>query len=106
MFIIDFIMQVDDALIDNLSKLACLEFSVDEREGIKKDLERMISFVEKLNELDVTGTEPLLHMGDTVNVLREDVVVNSGGRTAALQNAPCSNATYFKVPKVIRNPSK
>jgi aspartyl-tRNA(Asn)/glutamyl-tRNA(Gln) amidotransferase subunit C len=99
-------MQVDDALIDNLSKLACLEFSAAEKKEIKKDLERMIGFVEKLSEVDTTGEEPLLHMSKASNVFREDVVMGSSARGEALRNAPSTDEVYFKVPKVIKNPSK
>jgi aspartyl-tRNA(Asn)/glutamyl-tRNA(Gln) amidotransferase subunit C len=99
-------MEVNDALIDNLSNLARLEFNAAEKEGIKKDLQRMIHFVEKLGELDTSGVEPLLHMSPEINVLREDKLRDSVSRSAALANAPATDGTYFKVPKVIRNPSK
>jgi aspartyl-tRNA(Asn)/glutamyl-tRNA(Gln) amidotransferase subunit C len=95
-------MEVNDALIDNLSNLARLEFSTEEKEDIKKDLRRMIEFVEKLGELDTTGVEPLLHMSPAINVLREDTPASSVSREEALANAPATDGTYFKVPKVIR----
>ncbi len=95
-------MEVNDALIDNLSNLARLEFSAGEKEDIKKDLRRMIEFVEKLGELDTAGVEPLLHMSPTINVLREDIPGGSVSREEALANAPSTDGTYFKVPKVIR----
>ena len=99
-------MEVNDALIDNLSNLARLEFNAAEKEEIKKDLQRMIGFVEKLNELDTTGVEPLLLMSSATNVLREDVLEGSVEREKALQNAPATDGIYFKVPKVISNPAK
>ena len=95
-------MEVNDALIDNLSNLARLEFNAAEKEGIKKDLQRMIHFVEKLGELDTSGVEPLLHMSPEINVLREDRLQASVSRDQALANAPDTDGTYFKVPKVIR----
>jgi len=95
-------MEVNDALIDNLSNLARLEFSAEEKEEIKKDLRRMIDFVEKLGELDTTGVEPLLHMSPAINVLRDDRLQTSLSREEALANAPATDGTYFKVPKVIR----
>ena len=95
-------MEVNDALIDNLSNLARLEFNAVEKEEIRKDLQRMILFVEKLGELDTTGVEPLLHMSPETNVLREDILQGSVSREAALASAPATDATYFKVPKVIR----
>jgi len=99
-------MQVNDALIDNLSNLARLEFNAEEKAQIKQDLQRMIQFVEKLRELDTTGVEPLLHMSTAINVLREDELRGSVSRAQALKNAPGTDGVYFKVPKVIRNPSK
>ena len=95
-------MEVNDALIDNLSNLARLEFNATEKEEIKKDLQRMILFVEKLGELDTTGVEPLLHMSPETNVLREDIPHGSVSRQEALANAPATDGIYFKVPKVIR----
>jgi aspartyl-tRNA(Asn)/glutamyl-tRNA(Gln) amidotransferase subunit C len=97
-------MEVNDALIENLANLARLQFDNEERKEIKKDLQRMISFVEKLNELNTDGVEPLLHMTDETNVLREDEINGSVSREEALQNAPSTDGIYFKVPKVIKNP--
>jgi aspartyl-tRNA(Asn)/glutamyl-tRNA(Gln) amidotransferase subunit C len=99
-------MQVDDALIDKLSKLAMLQFNDEEREEIKSDLQKMIGFVDKLKELDTTGVEPLLHMSDNADILREDVPGNMVSRDEALQNAPVHDEHYFKVPKVIKKPSQ
>jgi aspartyl-tRNA(Asn)/glutamyl-tRNA(Gln) amidotransferase subunit C len=95
-------MEVTDELIDNLSNLARLEFNAADKEDIRKDLQRMILFVEKLGELDTTGVEPLLHMSPETNVLREDIPGGCVSRAAALSNAPASDGTYFIVPKVIR----
>jgi len=94
-------MEVNDALVTSLAKLARLEFNEQEKEIIKKDLQQMIGFVDKLKELDTTGVEPLMHMSDSVNVFREDVVQGSISREAALKNAPDSDGVFFKVPKVI-----
>jgi aspartyl-tRNA(Asn)/glutamyl-tRNA(Gln) amidotransferase subunit C len=90
-------MQVDDALIDKLSRLAMLQFSEEERHEIKSDLEKMIGFVDKLKELDTTGVEPLLHMSTNINML---------SREEALQNAPLHDEQFFKVPKVIKKPEQ
>lgn len=95
-------MQVDDALIDKLSRLAMLQFDEKEREEIRKDLEKMIGFVDKLKELDTTGVEPLLHMSTRVNVLRDDVPGNMLSQQDALNNAPLHDDKFFKVPKVIK----
>jgi aspartyl-tRNA(Asn)/glutamyl-tRNA(Gln) amidotransferase subunit C len=94
-------MEVNDALVDKLANLSRLQFDATEKEGIKKDLQLMIQFVEKLNELDTTGVEPLLHMSEQVNILREDEVKGSISREQGLQNAPVHDEQFFKVPKVI-----
>jgi aspartyl-tRNA(Asn)/glutamyl-tRNA(Gln) amidotransferase subunit C len=65
-------------------------------------MQKMIAFVEKLNELDTTGVAPLLHMSDNVNVLREDEVKGSISREDGLKNAPLHDDQFFKVPKVIK----
>ena len=97
-------MQVDDALIQKLARLSQLQFSEAEKEEIKGDLDKMIGFIGKLQELDTTGVAPLMHMTDEVNVLRPDA--NSGmlTREEALLNAPQHDGTYFKVPRVIKKP--
>jgi len=95
-------MEVNETLVQQLADLARLEFSEQEKTEIKGDLQRMITFVEKLNELDTTNVKPLLHMTADRNVLRDDVVVSSITREEGLQNAPAANDQYFKVPKVIK----
>ena len=95
-------MEVNDAMIDKLAHLARLKFNDAEKQEIKKDLQRMIIFVEKLNELDLEAVEPLLHMSEEVNVLREDEVKGSVSRSEALKNAPSHDDQFFKVPKVIK----
>ena len=89
-------------MIDKLAHLARLKFNEAEKQEIKTDLQRMIVFVEKLNELDLEGVEPMLHMSDEVNVLREDEVKGSVSRSEALKNAPSHDEQFFKVPKVIK----
>jgi len=95
-------MDVNDLLIDNLAKLSHLSFSEQEKKEIKADLQEMISFIEKLKEVDTEGVEPLLHMSTNINVLRDDVVQGSVSREEAVKNAPETDGTYFKVPKVIK----
>ncbi len=62
----------------------------------------MISFIDKLNELDTTGVEPLLHMSDNINILREDEVKDMLSRQDVFKNAPLHDEQFFKVPKVIK----
>jgi len=96
------IMEINSALVDNIAHLARLYFTDEEKKEIEVDMQRMISFVEKLSEIDTTGVEPLQHMGSSINVLREDEVKGSVSREEALQNAPVTDGVFFKVPKVIK----
>jgi len=98
-------MEVNDALIDKLAHLARLKFNDAEKQEIKNDLQRMIVFVEKLNELDLENVEPLLHMSSEINVLREDEIKGSITRSEAMRNAPLHDDQFFKVPKVIKPPT-
>jgi aspartyl-tRNA(Asn)/glutamyl-tRNA(Gln) amidotransferase subunit C len=95
-------MEVNEVMVDKLANLARLKFDDAEKEAIKNDLQKMIKFVEKLNELDTIGVEPLLHMSGNVNVLRADEVKGSISREAGLQNAAVHDEQFFKVPKVIK----
>lgn len=95
-------MEITDDTIDNLSHLARLRFTEDKKQAVKKDLQKMIAFVEKLQEVNTDGIEPLLFVSDAVNVLREDEIRGSITREEALQNAPHKDDQFFKVPKVIK----
>ncbi len=94
-------MEVTDQLIDHLAKLSKLSFNETEKEELKTDLQKMISFVDKLQELDTTGVEPLTHMGYSDNALRDDVVKGMVSKEEALLNTPVKDEQFFKVPKVI-----
>ena len=61
----------------------------------------IISFIEKLQELDTENVEPLIFMSDEVNVLREDVAVDTLTQEQALSNAPKKDSDYFRIPKVL-----
>ena len=95
-------MEVNDAMVDKLAHLSRLQFDETEKREIKNDLQRMIGFVEKLNELHLEGVEPMLFMSNEVNVLREDEIKGSISRKEALKNAPLHDEQFFKVPKVIK----
>ena len=99
-------MEVNDALVEKLAHLSRLEFNASEKAEIKNDLQKMISFVDKLNELDIADTQPLLHLSDELNVLREDEVKDSISHEEGMKNAPEHDGTYFKVPKVLKNPNE
>lgn len=95
-------MEINDEMIDKLAGLSRLRFSEEEKAELKSDLHKMLKFVDKLNELDTSGTEPLLHITDNVNVLRADEVRTDFTREEALLNASVKDKEFFKVPKVIK----
>jgi aspartyl-tRNA(Asn)/glutamyl-tRNA(Gln) amidotransferase subunit C len=94
-------MIVDDALVEKLSNLSKLEFDVDGKQAIKQDLTKILNFMEKLNELDTDGVEPLIYINEDVNVFRTDEINYPITKEEALMNAPLKNEDYIKVPKFV-----
>lgn len=95
-------MKIDNALVERLAELSKLEFNETEKQRIINDLQNIFDLVEKLNEVNVDGVEPLIYMSDEVNVLRKDEVQGQVPKSEALLNAPQKDSDYFKVPKVIK----
>ena len=95
-------MEIDAKMVDNLAHLARLRFDDSEKESIRADLQKMVAFVEKLENVNTTGVEPLLFISDAANVLREDIVQGSVSREEALLNSPVKDPAFFKVPTVIK----
>jgi aspartyl-tRNA(Asn)/glutamyl-tRNA(Gln) amidotransferase subunit C len=94
-------MSVTRKDVDHIATLARLEFSEAEKEHFTHQMNEILTYVEKLNELDTSNVEPLSHVIELNNVFREDVVQPSLPPATALQNAPSANDEHFKVPKVI-----
>jgi aspartyl-tRNA(Asn)/glutamyl-tRNA(Gln) amidotransferase subunit C len=95
-------MEVNNKLIEDLSRLAKLEFDEKSAEKMKADLKKIISFVDKLSEIDTEGVEPLIYLSEEVNVLRTDEIANEVSQEDALKNAPQKDSDYFKVPTVLK----
>ena len=95
-------MIVDDLLVEKLARLSKLQFSANEKEAIKKDLHGIIAFVEKLDQLQLEDVKPLLQVGESVIVYREDTIQGSVTREEALKNASNQDGQFFNVPKVIK----
>ena len=93
--------HIDDATIEYVGILAKLELSGEEKEQAKNDMESMLDYVDKLNDLDTSSVEPMSHVFPVKNVFREDVVTNGDGSEATLSNAPSMKDSGFKVPKTI-----
>lgn len=94
-------MKVDTKVVDKLADLAKLEFDKTSKEEIIHDLNRILTFVDKLNEMNTDNVEPLKYITDEVNVLRDDISKQEISRQEALQNAPKKDSDYFIVPKVL-----
>ena len=95
-------MEVNNKLIQDLSRLAKLKFDASSGEKMKGDLEKIIGFVDKLSEIDTEGVEPLIYLSEEVNVLRVDEIKHEVSQENALKNAPQKDSDYFKVPTVLR----
>ncbi|WP_373103798.1 Asp-tRNA(Asn)/Glu-tRNA(Gln) amidotransferase subunit GatC [Blautia obeum] len=92
---------IDDETIENVCILAKLSLTDEEKEKAKQDMQKMLDYVEKLDELDTDGVEPLSHIFGDENVFREDVVTNGDNREAMLMNAPKEKEGQYQVPKTI-----
>ncbi len=92
---------IDDATIEYVGILAKLELSGEEKEQAKKDMGSMLDYIDKLNELDTEGVEPMSHVFPVQNVFREDVITNGDDRENILKNAPESKDGMFLVPKTV-----
>ncbi len=91
--------KISDETIEYV--LAKLELSEQEKEEAKTDMEKMLDYIDTLNELDTEGIEPMSHVFPVSNVFREDVVTNGDGSEDTLANAPLKKDNSFKVPKTI-----
>lgn len=90
---------ISDETIEYVGILAKLELSGDEKEAAKRDMGRMLDYIDKLNELDTSGVEPMSHVFPVQNVFREDIVTNGDESDRTLQNAPDEKDNMFVVPK-------
>lgn len=95
--------KIDIKTVDEIAHLARLEFSDEAKQGIITDMNRMLDFVDKLNEVNTDTVEPLIYMTQEQNVLREDIPQITLTQKEALKNAPQKDTDYFKAPKVIDN---
>jgi aspartyl-tRNA(Asn)/glutamyl-tRNA(Gln) amidotransferase subunit C len=93
-------MNVSTDLILRLEKLANLQLTDPERERFAGDLSKIMDMVDQLQGIDTTGVAPLVYLSDTGNALRPDQVEGQLTVHDALANAPQTDGTYFKVPKV------
>ncbi|MCO6473406.1 MAG: Asp-tRNA(Asn)/Glu-tRNA(Gln) amidotransferase subunit GatC [Melioribacteraceae bacterium] len=99
-------MSVTRNEIEYIAELARLKFSDDELESLTLDMNRILDYMDKLNELDTENVEPLSHPLELENVFREDKIGKSISAEDALKNSFSRSDKYFTVPKVIKVNSK
>ena len=94
-------MKITKETIEHVANLARLNLSEQEKDKLTTEMESIISYVDKLNELDTSSVQPTSHVLPVKNVFREDKVENSYDREKILKNAPAQEDGCFKVPKVV-----
>lgn len=93
--------MISENTVEKLAELAKLEFNQEEKQNIIADLNKILAFVEKLNEVNTEGVEPLIYMNADVNILRDDEAIPDISHEEALKNAPKKDSDYFRVPKFL-----
>ncbi|MBK7629799.1 MAG: Asp-tRNA(Asn)/Glu-tRNA(Gln) amidotransferase subunit GatC [Ignavibacteriales bacterium] len=94
-------MAVTKKDVEKIAELSRLKFSDAELESFTPQMNEILSYMDKLNELNTENVEPLSHPVEQTNTFREDELKPSTSTEDALKNAPAKDDLYFKVPKVI-----
>nr|WKN36469.1 Asp-tRNA(Asn)/Glu-tRNA(Gln) amidotransferase subunit GatC [Tunicatimonas sp. TK19036] len=94
-------MKIDRETVKKIAHLARLEYDPKSEEDMMDSMSEILDWVEKLNEVDTEGVEPLMHMSYELNVMREDKVGGHLDREKALLLAPKHDQEFFRVPKVL-----
>ncbi len=94
-------MKISDETIEHIAHLSRLRFEGEDKQAIKNDLEKIVSFMGKLSEIPTDGIEPLVYMSNEVNVLRDDIPETTITQAEALKNAPRKDSDYFRIAKVL-----
>ncbi len=94
-------MKLTRAEVQRVAVLARLRLSEDEETQLTAQLDAILSYMEKLNQVDTSEVVPFTHATDGANAFREDKITQQPDPDALLANAPDRDATFFKVPKII-----
>ena len=94
-------MKIDTKVVDELAHLARLSYENEAKQEIVTELNKIIAFVEKLDEINTDGVEPLIYMVNETNVARVDLMKQDVTQDEVLKNAPKKDSDYFRLPKVI-----
>jgi len=95
-------MEINETTFNKIAHLARLKFSQEEKLKVMDNMSKVLTWVEKLNEIDTEGVEPIITMSKEKNAFREDKIAHTISREKGLKNAPDHDNKYFKVPKVIK----
>jgi aspartyl-tRNA(Asn)/glutamyl-tRNA(Gln) amidotransferase subunit C len=95
------VMKISRAEVEHVSRLARLALSDQELDAIRQDMDKILDYVEQLNQLDTAGIIPTAHAVPMENAFREDVIRPGFTREQALANAPDPDPSGFRVPRVI-----
>ena len=94
-------MKITAEEVDRIAVLARLRLTAEEKSHLVRQLDNILEYMDKLNQLDTAQIEAFSHRIDTMPALRDDVVTNQPDPEALLANAPDRDGTFFKVPKII-----
>ncbi len=94
-------MKITREEVHRVAMLARLSLTAEEEERLTEQLDKILLYMEKLNELDTEGVEPLAHVIDIVNAFREDRVDQRFDTETLMANAPARDDSFLKVPKII-----
>ena len=94
-------MKLSSQEVEYVAHLARLEITPKEKEKFTAQLNDILLYIDKLNELDTKGVKPMSHAIAVTNAFREDNIVDSIGTEKSLANAPDARGEFFRVPKVI-----
>jgi aspartyl-tRNA(Asn)/glutamyl-tRNA(Gln) amidotransferase subunit C len=96
-------MKIEIETIQKMAHLSRLELKPEEEITLAAEAEKILDWMNQLNEIDTSDVEPLLHMHNNSNVFREDVTIHTITKEEGLFNAPQKTKDYFTVPKVIES---
>ena len=94
-------MKITADQIERVALLSRLRLTAEEKAQLTRQLDDVLDYMEKLNQVDTAAIEPFAQALDTANLLRQDAVTNEPDPEALLANAPDRDGTFFKVPKII-----
>lgn len=92
---------ITEETIEYVEILAKLSLAEEEKKQVKEDMQKMLNYIDKLNELDTSDVQPMSHVLSIQNIFREDTVTNKENREAMLANAPQQKDGQYQVPKTV-----